>query len=130
MGEVSAPLKKISYCRANGILRDLEEQAGEIRNPTAWIIRQCKASGANGTKEGRRKIESTIWWHNHEGGLLEAGKPIDYAAVAEKMNNLEVSQALKILHHLEKDKDNISNPTSWILGYIKRVENSPWALLN
>merc|ERR1712203_1019130 len=80
---VSSKLKKISYKTATWILREVEEQAAELRNPTGWIIRQCNQAGAQGTKEGRRKIETTVWWWNNEGGLDEEGKPIDYTVVAE-----------------------------------------------
>lgn len=122
----NAKLKKIGYGQAQTILGELTEKGSEINKPTAWLIAQCNRLGANGSKDGRKKIQTTIWWWNNEGGLTAAGKEIKYEDVAEPLSRIDSSQACRIINEFGKKKDTINNPTGWICGYAQRIEKQSW----
>mmetsp|Transcript_19454 Transcript_19454/g.42533 ORF Transcript_19454/g.42533 Transcript_19454/m.42533 type:complete len:209 (+) Transcript_19454:2-628(+) len=119
----STRLKKLSYRQATTILKKLEETGPTLGNPTGWVISQCNKMGANGTKAGREKIGSTILWWNRHGGLEAEGKAIRYDEVAGPLSNVPPGRALAILKELGENKDKIHDPTGWIVGYMRKLEN-------
>lgn len=125
---VSAKLCELKYRDANRILSRLEREGSSLPCPTAWILEQCDREmfgiGKLDFKEdSTSRIKAKVAWWNSQGGLSAEGKEIIFEDVREALVDLGPWQATKILQKVGQNKDNISNPTNWILGYAKKLQS-------
>lgn len=107
------------------VLKQLEEKAGTIRNPTAWLRGACEKVGPDLDP----RVKKTITWWNKHGGLTEE---IRYDDVKSALQWMEPGMALKLLKGLDGKTDQVRNPTGWICGAAKKFFESgggggdPW----
>merc|ERR1712032_1715045 len=94
----------------------------ELHNPTGYIVSECNKLGAAGSKVGHEKLGKTITWWNKYGGLEADGKPIKYLDVIEPLSRLMAPKAMSVLHQLGEKKDQIKDPTAWIIGHVRKLE--------
>lgn len=97
------------------ILKDLETQAAEIRNPTGWFRSKMLNVGV----ELPPKVKQTITWFNNHGNLAA---PIQYSEVRKNLSKLSQFDQLKILKGLEGKEDKIKDPTTWLCAAAGRKE--------
>mmetsp|Transcript_30758 Transcript_30758/g.54139 ORF Transcript_30758/g.54139 Transcript_30758/m.54139 type:complete len:168 (-) Transcript_30758:84-587(-) len=105
-------LEKVDFGSAIAILKQFEEKADSIKDPTKWIQKAA-------SKIPERRVRNTIAWYNNHGSLPE---PIDYEQVKEPLASIKTGAALKILKQLEGK--SVNNPTKWLISAASREE--PW----
>jgi len=105
-------LAKVDARSALKILKELEEKAGDIKNPTNWIRKATE-------RVPDLKIRKTIAWFNQHGNLAE---PIKYDDVKGALATIRTRDALQILKDMENTE--VKKPTAWILAAAGRKE--PW----
>eukprot|EP00931_Biecheleriopsis_adriatica_P102898 TRINITY_DN77802_c0_g1_i1.p1 TRINITY_DN77802_c0_g1~~TRINITY_DN77802_c0_g1_i1.p1 ORF type:complete len:628 (+),score=132.39 TRINITY_DN77802_c0_g1_i1:75-1958(+) len=129
--EIVEPLSSIDVREAMVILKDVELNAAEIKNPTGYVLAAAgrKSGHAIGASTGGAKrvrsapappalseddsksISRQVGWLNRNAGLADK---ISYSDVAEPLSALEISDAMKILKDLEKNAGRVKNPTAYV----------------
>jgi len=89
------------------ILKGLEDKAGTIRNPTAWVQKAAENVGP----ELDMKVKKTIAWYNKHGGLAE---DIRYDEVRGLLCCMPPKDACSLLKSLDGKGQEILKPTAYI----------------
>lgn len=139
--DVVGPLSQLDVTDAMKILKDLEQVADQVDNPTGYVsaaaarasgvqvapgigIASAGASGyvqlAGGlqaaqsqmTLDPTGKIARQVGWLNRNASLQE---PISFSDVVEPLSCLEISTAMAILKEVEENAPTIQSPTSYVL---------------
>eukprot|EP00933_Yihiella_yeosuensis_P004974 TRINITY_DN10938_c0_g1_i1.p1 TRINITY_DN10938_c0_g1~~TRINITY_DN10938_c0_g1_i1.p1 ORF type:complete len:296 (+),score=59.87 TRINITY_DN10938_c0_g1_i1:43-930(+) len=105
--DIRDTIEAINPKEALKILKELEVQGSQIRNPTAYVMRRAEAVGP----DLDHKVRKTIAWYNQHGGLSEE---IRYIDVRKELVLLQTKDQLNILKGLEGKGETIKNPTAWI----------------
>lgn len=101
------------------ILKSMDEQKAEIRNPTAWLRSKMMRIGV----ELDPKVKKVISWFNKHGNLAEQ---IRYTEVREPLSHLAMPDQLRILKGLEGKEGQIKEPTRWIRAAAQRKVEKLW----
>lgn len=107
-------LEAIDPGQALEVLKGLEDKAGQIRDPTAWVTK----AAARCMPELDKKVKTTLAWYNKHGGLVQQ---IHYDTVKTALANVSVGAALDILKGLGEKADQIKDPTWWIVGAARKL---------
>lgn len=130
--DVVEPLSAISTKGALQILKDLEQTADRVSNPTAYIIAAARRQSSNHspttsrttrTTHSQKQESSNTEISRHIGRLNRNGKlrdKISYSDVKEHLEECGEHHALKILKDLEAASDRVQNPTAYIIAASKR----------
>lgn len=106
-------LQAIPPSKALSILHSLEEKASTIKDPTAWL----QKAASRYAPDLDHKLQSTLGWYNKYGGLAEQ---IHFDSVKAPLSLLPVGVALEILKGLAEPKEEIRDPTKWIIGAVDK----------
>lgn len=122
------------------ILKVLEENAAEVRDPNAYVARAAKRAaehtggGAHFTEEhfvedprpaarGQdagvdKKIRQRVGWINKRVPL---STPLEYDRVAPFLSEIELSQAMEILKRLEENAAEVRDPGAYVVAAAIRM---------
>lgn len=141
--DVVQPLSIIDIKDAMSILKDLEEQAVNVRNPTGYVLQAAArvqpvarpavppmgypsapmaAAPAQGPWDPTGKIKRQVTWLNNNAQLAE---PINFEIVVGPLSALDVTAAMKILKDVEEGAAGIKNPTGYVTAAAARVPPAP-----
>eukprot|EP00429_Kryptoperidinium_foliaceum_P066534 CAMPEP_0176055174 /NCGR_PEP_ID=MMETSP0120_2-20121206/27461_1 /TAXON_ID=160619 /ORGANISM="Kryptoperidinium foliaceum, Strain CCMP 1326" /LENGTH=479 /DNA_ID=CAMNT_0017388655 /DNA_START=72 /DNA_END=1508 /DNA_ORIENTATION=- len=135
--DVVHQLSMLDITEAMRILKDLEEGASQIPNPTAYVIAAAQQSGANGhyvsgpapkyvpTSRGGggagvdiiSKISRQVNWLNRNCQLAE---PLSFEDVKGPLAALDVTSAMAILKEVEERAGELQNPNTYVIGAAAR----------
>lgn len=115
-------LSGMSVSEAMKILKDVEEKATDIKNPTAYVSKaasrkQNPSMGMGypamqfGGVDPTGKIGKQIGWLNKNANLQEQ---LSYTDVVSLLSECELKKAMKILKDLEEKSDEVKNPTGFV----------------
>lgn len=131
-GQVGALLAKSGpLSEVMKILKMLEENSSDVRDPTGYVIsaaRRLGTGGGTGIPSGGRKEKSAelnserqlrghVDWLNTE---FFATTPIDYAKVSPMLLSLSPILAGTILGHLEENAHQVRDPTGYVIAAARR----------
>lgn len=134
-------LVQLGVPRALQLLKEAEEKAGELHNPTAWLgsaaRKELQGSGAPARVMGPpvvyfppvedadfSKIHRRVTWLNFN--VFPDRPPIDEEAI-NAMVAMGVPAALEMLKSLEEKGAEIGNPSGWLKNAAKRKGFMPLA---
>lgn len=108
------------------VLKILEENAAQVRDPTAYVIRAAKNMvvteyGDNYSYAGEpvdAKLSKKIGQLNRSTSLAS---PIDFDQVAEYFQGLARATGLDILQRLEQSAAQVRDPTAYLIAAAKRA---------
>lgn len=140
------PLLNLGVDQALEILSHVEEKAGEVKNPTAYVMtavkQRGKGKGSKGQKERRgkgviktqlkekakgshfdhasvEKVKKRISWLNDKAGLNES---LNYDKVGELLlSSGPIGEVMKIFKTLEENASEIRNPNGWAVSAARRL---------
>eukprot|EP00927_Polykrikos_kofoidii_P055623 TRINITY_DN49839_c0_g1_i1.p2 TRINITY_DN49839_c0_g1~~TRINITY_DN49839_c0_g1_i1.p2 ORF type:complete len:182 (+),score=38.25 TRINITY_DN49839_c0_g1_i1:91-636(+) len=99
-------LEKTEPRTALKVLKQFEEKADKIENPTYWLKKAVERE-----PDLDSKVRKTIGWYNSHGNLAA---PISYPEVVGDLSKLSVWEQLQIVNQLEEKGSTIKDPTAWI----------------
>lgn len=120
--DVAEPLSGLDLAVAMQVLKDCEQQAVNLRDPTGFIITACDRqpvtarAGANTDPSG--KIRKTVNWLNANVQLVE---PLNMEEIVARLSEVDLQQALQILKDVEKGYAKINKPTNFVLSAANRL---------
>lgn len=122
--DVAGPLSALRDDAAMKILDDLERNAAKVNNPTKYVLAAAARAGGGHDWPGHAaaeqanavdptgKIGRQVGWLNREVDLQQK---ISYSDVVERLSELDVSSAMKILKDVEEAGPKLRNPTAYVL---------------
>eukprot|EP00929_Paragymnodinium_shiwhaense_P039450 TRINITY_DN20706_c0_g1_i1.p1 TRINITY_DN20706_c0_g1~~TRINITY_DN20706_c0_g1_i1.p1 ORF type:complete len:723 (-),score=114.61 TRINITY_DN20706_c0_g1_i1:146-2236(-) len=136
--DVAPALEALDTSAALKILKDLENSAQGVENPTNYICAAARRAGGGyerppvghrgrsnsdysangGSEDDHRKLSKQIGWLNNNMGFAEK---ISFQDVIDALSAIGVQQALKILKDLQESGDKVERPTNYILAAVRRV---------
>lgn len=120
--EVGKDLARIGEDEALKLLQELARKGASVKDPTGFIKFKLKAKLASlGTTmedvaSDGTKILKRVEWLNDFGGLLQ---DIDYNRVAAPLEHAGFEHAMTILKELEDKREQVRDPSSFILSSLK-----------
>merc|ERR1712032_559383 len=119
---VASDIENGSPSNALKILKELDNKAATIANPTFWLKKAVEKA-----PELDKRVKTTIAWYNNHGNLAE---PIHFDEVKVLLSSIDPGDALRILKGLDGAESRtgpIQNPTSWICKAVqKKREREDW----
>eukprot|EP00933_Yihiella_yeosuensis_P028586 TRINITY_DN22436_c0_g1_i1.p1 TRINITY_DN22436_c0_g1~~TRINITY_DN22436_c0_g1_i1.p1 ORF type:complete len:650 (+),score=184.54 TRINITY_DN22436_c0_g1_i1:72-2021(+) len=128
---------ELGISRAFELFKEVEEKADKIGNPSGYLITAFKREGGAmvaapapvGNKGGGRggsdaeysKIRKRITWLNAN---VFQDKPLEPDAI-EFVASVGIGRAFELLKDLEEKGSEIRNPSSWVIGAVKRESAPP-----
>merc|ERR1712048_550166 len=124
--DVADAMMQLGEKKIAKILSDLEEKADTVRDPTAWVKTAARKAGSHmsagyampmmalpGMPMGmpQKSPASKLIGQFNKRGVTA---PIQYADVAEVMNQLSENKIAKILSELEEKANKVRDPTAWV----------------
>ncbi|CAE7723335.1 unnamed protein product, partial [Symbiodinium pilosum] len=119
-------LERLPEEDALGLLQEVADKGGSVKNPTAYIRFKLKARLAvlgvspDAPVNAHTKILKRVEWLNDYGGLLE---DIHYNDVAASLESVGLDAAMTILKELEDQSAGIENPTEFILRSARQTNS-------
>jgi len=111
------------------ILKVLEENAAEVRDPNAYVARAAKrlVKDQAPLSDADTKLRKRIGWLNKR---VQLQVPIDYDRVAPFLSDLDIPQAMEILRRLEESATEVRDPSAYIIAAARRLldEQQPQAV--
>lgn len=118
---VSGPFSAIPESAAMGLLKELEEKAAEIKDPTAWLSSACLRFGSRKWKSFP-EISKRIGVLNKSETLVSS---IMYEDVIGPLSCLEEATAMELIAELEGLGKAVKKPTSWLQAAAARRAKRP-----
>merc|ERR1712126_49405 len=136
--EVLPLLVQVGLTQAMKILKDVEQVAPNITNPTSYVWVAATNAGsrntllsvasrpkqlpvAAGPSDPTGKIARQVGWLNQHAGLKEK---ISFTDVVEPLSKIDISNAMKILKDLEERANHVEHPTAYVVAAASRVAPS------
>jgi len=142
--QVAPLLLRLETAEAGEILKRLEENAREVRDPTAYVTKAAersagggKGGGKGGSKGGHRrddapeaaprggggsveeeKLRKRINWLNEH---LRFQKPLEFDKVAPDLLKQGYHYALEALNTLEEHADTVRDPNAYVVATVRKV---------
>jgi len=110
------------------ILKNVEENASSVRNPTAYVANAAKNLMRDGPEQPPQpvglnsKLSKRIGWLNKQAPLAV---PIDYDRIAPFLQDLDTQEAMEILRRLEQNAVEIRDPSAYIIAAARRLLDEP-----
>lgn len=118
---VSGPFSAIPESAAMGLLKELEEKAADIKDPTAWLSSACLRFGSRKWKSFP-EISKRIGVLNKSDTLVSS---IMYEDVIGPLSCLEEATAMELIAELEGLGKAVKKPTSWLQAAAARRAKRP-----
>lgn len=99
------------------LLKNLEENAAEVKDPNAYIIAAARRGGGSAAKTGvvnkspEEKLRTRIAWMNANVALAS---PLVYEQLAPVMLTLDKTKAMELLKMLEENAASVADPTAYL----------------
>jgi len=139
--DVIDALSAIDPSEAMTILKDLEENAETVKNPTNYTLKaayrvagySAAGGGSKGQKRPRewtaeapsehaaKRISKQVGWLNNNAGLYEK---ITYSEVKEALESIDIVTAMKIMKDLENAAHTVYNPTKYVMTAVSRASGT------
>mmetsp|Transcript_23209 Transcript_23209/g.65584 ORF Transcript_23209/g.65584 Transcript_23209/m.65584 type:complete len:503 (-) Transcript_23209:111-1619(-) len=134
--DVVQQLSALDITVAMQILKDVEAQAANLRDPTGFVITAAEKAPrgppvVGGAMLGGRasahvdptgKIKRQVQWLNKN---LQLAEPLSFESVAEALSAIEIVSAMRILKDVEEQASGIHNPNSYIAAAADRLPRAP-----
>eukprot|EP00929_Paragymnodinium_shiwhaense_P080831 TRINITY_DN42185_c0_g3_i1.p1 TRINITY_DN42185_c0_g3~~TRINITY_DN42185_c0_g3_i1.p1 ORF type:complete len:426 (-),score=94.37 TRINITY_DN42185_c0_g3_i1:141-1418(-) len=133
--DVSQLLEALDTSTAMKLLKDLENSASTVENPTAYVAAAARRAGGGYRQGGetrwanhdqpaqymseaqRRQISKQIGWLNQN---MECENTISYSDVIDVLSAVGLNAAMKILKDLEQSAASVQKPTNYIIVAARR----------
>lgn len=116
VGEVLLALDSVGFQHAMRVLRLLEDNVATVPDPTAFVKDSVARSGWIWAKpdaiDDDEKVAKRVSWLNQFAGLAQ---PIDFARVADVLDDLKVPHAMELLREVELQAHQLDDPTGYLL---------------
>mmetsp|Transcript_80986 Transcript_80986/g.203831 ORF Transcript_80986/g.203831 Transcript_80986/m.203831 type:complete len:584 (+) Transcript_80986:116-1867(+) len=133
--DVVQQLSILDIREAMAILKDLEEQAQNVKNPAGYVLSAAAraqtamkpampampsmshvpmsmpAAPAHGALDPTGKIRRQVTWLNNN---VRMAQPINFEAVVAPLSGLDIVSAMRILKDIEEGAAGIPNPTGYV----------------
>lgn len=129
VGHLLVPL---GHRQAMDVLKQLEEKAASVNDPTAWVASAARKGaagvvqaaipggfvGAGAVEWADEKVRKRIGWLNSN---VELAAPITYDKVAPCLLGLDVHAAMAVLKDLEENAASVRDPDAWVISAARRA---------
>mmetsp|Transcript_48809 Transcript_48809/g.125775 ORF Transcript_48809/g.125775 Transcript_48809/m.125775 type:complete len:628 (-) Transcript_48809:66-1949(-) len=112
----SALAKLGSLPDSMAILKQLEENSADIRDPTGWVL--VSARRALGTLKNVDKLPRRVDWLNNN---LELQAPLELERIGPHLEEVGETQAMEILRTLEQHHAEVRDPNAYVIGAARRL---------
>lgn len=143
--DVLPVLVQVGQAQAMKILKDVEQSAPQIENPTSYVLMAASNAGAEpvaaiaapafhpvsavvrapapvarlaAPTDPTGKIARQVGWLNQHAGLKEK---ISFSDVVGPLSEIDVTSAMKILKDLEEGAPRIERPTAYVAAAASRL---------
>merc|ERR1712048_362492 len=117
--DVVGPMSAVPEHVAIGLVKELEEKADSVKDPTGWLkmaaVRYSQKGG--GWKTGTT-LSKRIGTLNKSGVLQE---PVSWSDVAGPLLLMDEGSAMALIDELEGKAAEVKNPTNWLKGAGERA---------
>lgn len=117
--EAIGALCHLGAARSMEMLKEMEEKAEQIKTPSNYIKAAAgreAAPAAAGHSNDPAKIHRRATWLSTN---VFQDRPIDQEAVIA-MKSLDTRRALELFKEIEEKKDQIKNPSRWLISAVSR----------
>ncbi|CAE7504085.1 FTSH10 [Symbiodinium sp. CCMP2592] len=117
--EAIGALCHLGAARSMEMLKEMEEKADQIKTPSNYIKaaagREAAPAAASQSNDPAKIHRRATWLSTN----VFQDRPIDQEAVIA-MKSLETRRALELFKEIEEKKDQIKNPSRWLISAVSR----------
>lgn len=119
--DVAGPLSMIPEDKALALLKELEENAATVKEPSSWLAsaaqRLCAGNGKRSKWQDGTGLSKRIGELNKSQKLVDA---VRFCDVVGPLSCMPEDQAMTLVDELEQQGQSIKNPTSWLRSAAER----------